>query len=272
MNTKIKTFLMALVLLPATLIFAACGGPLDSKASVNVSGNYNQESSVEDLQTYVNAETTDTTSIEASYKISMDMKNLQRQKVTSSINAIVKYSGTKYEMYAKVSSKLGGETASMTLYMIGEQATTDEGIAFAGNVYADINLGTKSDGKYKFTIEQFEQMEGLSGMLEGFGGAEMFDFDNIGTDLTLSGDKAIMQSVTDNTKKFKVTLASGEDKTADLYYVFENDKWVGFQINNYTYTDDSMGGTITVNCAMCVCNDEINFDTNGYTEFTMPTA
>lgn len=267
MNTKIKTFLMALVLLPATLIFAACGGPLDSKASVNVSGNYNQESSVEDLQAYANAETTDIESIQNGFKLSLDLAmDVDGQKATFSLNSITKIGETTFEKYTKLTVKSGKESMSMTFYMTGEKSETDK-----ATVYADINMDNKMDGKYKFSVNDFKNKVDLYDVVAGLTNVtEEFSLDNIGTDLELSGDKAIMKSVTDNTTKFKVTLASCEDKTADLYYVFENNKWVGFQINNYTYTEEGMG-SITVNCAMCTYADEINFDTNGYTEFTMPT-
>lgn len=260
---------MALVLLPATLIFAACGGPLDSKASVNVSGNYNQESSVEDLQAYTNAETTDVESIQNGFKLSLDLEmDVDGQKVNFSLNSIMKTGETTYEMYTKLTGKSGKESMSMTFYMTGEETETDK---VNGTVYADINMGSEMDGKYKFSAEYFENKADLYGVVAGLTAVtEEFSLSNI-ENLGLSGDKAIMKSVTDNSTKFKVTLASGDDKTADLYYVFENNKWVGFQINNYTYTDNSMG-VITVNCAMCAFNDEINFDTNGYTEFTMPTV
>ena len=271
MNTKIKTFLMALVLLPATLIFAACGGPLDSKASVNVSGNYNQESSVEDLQAYVNDATTDAESIQNGFKLSLDLAmDVDGQKVTFNLNSIMKMNETTCEMYTKLTGKSGKESLSMTFYMIGEKSETSE---ITGTVYADINMGSEMNGKYKFSIKDFESRPDLYGVVAGLTAVtEEFSLDNIkNLESSLSGDKAIMKSVTDNSTKFKVTLSSGDDKTADLYYVFENNKWVGFQINNYTYTDNSMG-VITVNCSMCTFTDEINFDTNGYTDFTMPTA
>lgn len=256
---------MALVLLPATLIFTACGGPLDFKASVNVSGNYNQESSVEDLQVYVNADTTDFESIQNGFKLSLDLeRNVDGQKVNFRLNSITKIGETTFEIYTKLIGKSGKEPISMTFYMTGEESETETDNV-NGTVYADIKTG-KIDGKYKFSVEDFKNKADLYGVVDGLTAVtESFGLDNI-EKLELSGNKAIMKAVTDNSRKFKVTLASGEDKTADLYYVFENNKWVGFQINNYTYTDKVMG-IVTVNCAMCAFNDAINFDTNGYTDY-----
>ncbi len=264
MNAKIKTFLMSLVLLPVALCFSACGAPLDSKASVNISGNYNQESSAQELQDYANDEKIDDDSFLNSFKLSIDLATSGDNAQNVSMNLICKTTSTNVtETYLKFKMSDSKNSGNMTMYYTIE--TTGTGTS--GNAYVDMDFGSKK-GKYKFDINSY-MFQSLAEMTKPYMSlSKNYNFSSVES-LNLIDDKAVMKAVSGNSTKFKVTLVSGDD-TADLYYVFENNKFIGFQIINYTYTDSSE--TTTINLAMCVYDDDINFDTNGYTDYpTTPT-
>ena len=264
MNAKIKTFMMALVIIPVALCFAACGGQLDSKASVNINGNYNETVTQEDLNSYLSASTTDMDSISSGYKLSFDMSTSNAIPSESGIiNCVMifKQTDTKQELSMKLNLRNGDNSQTMyaSAYIVTENEQTV--LYFDGDMQLDKQ---HIKGKYKFEGEMANQ---LSTFLEFYG-----QFANIFQPEMNSGlnIKEIKKATTDNSAKFKLTVNTIEDKTADVYYVFENNKFVGFQVNNYQDYMDS-DNTLTISAAMCVFNDNIDFNTNGFGEYN-PTV
>lgn len=257
MNIKLKTFMMALVLVPVALCFAACGGPLDSNATINVSGNY-QNSSETELNTYLSDESTSVDNILSGMKMSM---SLRADEGDVSYVCIIKTTETKSEMLFKLTSKAkkasdADYSGTITAYLVQETVDTQQ----VTTLYLDGKMEGQEFKKVKVTGSNAERLASaftyMKELSNGF-------LPSSKSDMTIT---EVKKATSDQTTKWKVDVTGENDTKASLYYVFENGVFAGFKIDNFAM---NMGDMVTtISAAMCPYSDAINFDTNGYTELT----
>lgn len=238
LNKKIRTFLLALVLIPCAFVFCACGGgQLSQEAKVDTSGTY-EKSTTSTLSEYVEQLPTEAqATFSNSYRATIEVT---ASGTTSKINAIMQYDNTNLQAAMSIEAIVAGEKVKSEAYI------------------KDNFVYVSAEGqKMKMAIESW-------------GGISAFDeYMNIGDMLNIfESAKSVSNievSVNGNVKKFKVDLSAYVEGSSvnRIYYIFDNDKFAGV---SYEMT---LGTTLSTKVVLAPYSGNINFPVlNEYTEIS----
>lgn len=265
MNAKLRSFMLALVILPCALLFAACGDQLDQSASINTGGNY-VDSTLDDANTFI--QSADTVSLLNGFRMdlsgSMEISSgAQYVKINYDYSFIVKNTVdeqsdqvTKMEMAMRMKSDVdspdGKESGNITAYSMGDPSS-------GADVYIDIRT-SEQNMKLKFTdgADSSMYMESFSNILESMNEFIPSDFSD-----TSWASSVVRKATSGTTVKYEITIpaTSTDEPTAVCYYVFENNALQGLAITDFSL---NLGGLImNVDINICPFSGDIqypNFD------------
>lgn len=136
-----KVFFVALLLVPIAFVFAACGGQLDTKASVNTNGNYTA-SSKGDFKEALGKQTE--LASQTGYRFTTEM-NLNGKINSSTVNSKMLLNGilAKDEMAMKISTNSLGENMSGEMYVKDNTLYTHSDAVWQNGINWQIESKTK---------------------------------------------------------------------------------------------------------------------------------
>ena len=287
MKTKLKTFLMALVIVPCAFIFAACGGDqLSQKANINVEGDY-QTATAQNVQDAINAESLDYDTITNGMHLTFDLtmtipaefNNGTPATITANVSVIYNITetengGTKNTSAMRLSSNGNGENVRISVYTISEQESASA--EPTESYYVEMSSKEMS-GKWSLDASDLETLDAdiaeLIYTLEGYNNMVSSmtpNTEGIEESILAEGNEFEI-ATTDNTTKIKIKTPEIEDVTTTpsyTYYVFEDGVFKGMKIENL-YFEFFM--PMTINATMVAFDGEVELP--DFSKFTdeLPT-
>lgn len=262
MKKFLKFFMLVLVLVPCSLVFAACGesdplksaptAQLQSRQEINTEGSYSA-SSYDEFSTF------EPSSDVLKYKITGSSEmSYNGEKMKVDFNSIVDFSdpeNPKLAMFYVVEGN--GQNAAMSTFVVD------------GYMYTELN-GQKV--KVKLGEDGY-----VSTAPDGFMGIS--DLDSLFTMFESGGEKLVVKkAVQDNQTKFEISQNSSFELSSSAlnmtvsnlksYVVLSENNIVGFSAN-LTMTISSQGQKMDMTCnsTLCQFNEEIQFpDLSGFIE------
>ena len=256
MKSKLKMFLMALIILPCAFVFSACGGDqLSQQANLNTNGSYTATNLTEARN--ATSENVNNENIYNGYRASMNISMVfSTYEIKYNTNLIYKQTKQnneieKLEIAMRTTATLNNETVKTDIFSINTKNDI--------NTYVDIQ-SPYINGKfaYKQSIDEITTIGFDASMFE-----ELIEnhMPNINVNLwTNSNFFEISKS--DNSTKIKIKVPAGNYKghnyaEANVYYVYENNIFQGFKIENLTI--NSITYYMQNNITVCPFTDEIQY-------------
>lgn len=293
MNAKLKTFLMALVLVPCAFIFAACGGDQLSQAvSVDTSGNY-QTATATEAQTAATADT-NLEGIDKGHRFQIEM-NTKVGNETMRLKASLIYKETTTATETKSIMAIRAEATNFSMAQMGDlevngKATlyyidtnyVDAATEDTEEAYMDANMtmsmGTSEmtvNGKYAIDLgdETNADLQSIVAMMASLREMmAMFTPDNEAI-VSWTDSNTYKIATEGTTTKIEVTIPEykeGNDVLSPeykVYFVMEDGKFVGM-------STQMILGSNSQKVAISAFDGEVELpDFEGYTDtYTTPAA
>lgn len=262
MNSKLKTFMMTLVLIPCIFIFAGCNpAQLDQKIKLDTRGRYAETTGSTAKEALENSNILDVyasgiLNFKSSLDITLTLNNqsMQFSMTFFTTTKLINTTQTKFEQALRIRGTVTDESNITTSYLISmytisiTDSEDDNNDSLENYIEYSITEANNpaETGKYKIVDQGIEELENIASIPAG----TLFEIldqympsapdDDSWDELWANDD--VTYAVASNSRTTKVRITTPEVKdgntiitpTSNLYYVIENNEFVGLQTDKIT--------------------------------------